>query len=64
MPAITGETENGRSISVSKTFLPQKSNLAIAHAAQTPKTQLSGTEIAAASNVSLMALHAIGSLMV
>ena len=33
MPAMTGETANGRSISVTRTLLPRKSNLAIAHAA-------------------------------
>ena len=61
---MTGEIENGKSISVSKTFLPRKSNFAIAQAAQTPKTQFSGTEIPAASSVSLMALQAFGSCSV
>ena len=32
---MTGETENGRSISVSSRLLPRKSNFAIAHAAVT-----------------------------
>ena len=53
--------ENGRSISVSRMFLPGKSNFAMAHAAATPKTQLSGTEIPAAINVNLIALNVIGS---
>ncbi len=61
MPEITGEIENGRSISVSRMFLPRKSNFAIAHAAATPKMQLSGTEIAAAIKVNLIALNVIGS---
>ena len=46
-PEMTGETANGRSISVISRFLPRKSNLAIAHAAATPKTRLSGTAMAA-----------------
>ena len=36
-------------------FLPRKSNLAIAQAAATPKTQFSGTAMPAAMKVSLMA---------
>ena len=60
-PAITGLTENGRSMKVSSRFLPRKSNLAIAQAAATPKTRLSGTEIAAAISVSLIAESASGS---
>ena len=35
-PEITGETENGRSISVISRRLPRNSNFAIAHAAATP----------------------------
>ena len=42
-PEITGETANGRSISVISRLLPRKSNLAMAQAAATPKTRLSGT---------------------
>jgi hypothetical protein len=60
-PATTGETENGRSISVISICLPGNSNLAMAQAAATPKTRLSGTEIAAASSVSLIADKASGS---
>ena len=60
-PAITGETENGRSISVISRLLPRNSNLAIAQAAATPKTRLSGTAIAAASSVSRIAASASGS---
>ncbi|MPN41779.1 hypothetical protein SDC9_189334 [bioreactor metagenome] len=60
-PAMTGETENGRSIRVIRIDLPRNSNLAIAHAAATPKSRLSGTEIAAASSVSLIADRASGS---
>lgn len=58
---MTGDTENGRSISVVKSALPLNSNLAIAHAAAIPKTTLSGTAMAATVNVSLMAAHASGS---
>ncbi len=64
MPEITGDTANGRSISVIKMFLPGKSNLVIAHAAATPKMQFIGTEIPAAMNVSLMALNVNGSASV
>ena len=59
---MTGETENGRSISVSSRFLPRKSNFAIAHAAATPKTRFIGTEIPAASSVSFSAENASGSV--
>ena len=58
---MTGETENGRSISVIRSCLPRKSNLAIAQAAATPKTRFSGTAIAAASSVSRIAERASGS---
>ena len=60
-PEITGEIEKGRSIKVMRRFLPGKRNFAIAHAATTPKTRLSGTLIAATSRVSLMADKASGS---
>src|SRR5690606_24341711 len=50
-PTITGDTENGRSIIVSSSCLPRNSNLAINHAAATPKTRLRGTEISATVNV-------------
>ena len=55
MPETTGETENGRSISVVRNALPQNSYLATAHAAQTPNTRLSGTAITATSSVSRIA---------
>ena len=51
-PETTGDTANGRSISVSRNDLPLKSNLAIAHAAAMPKTRFAGTAIAATSSVS------------
>ncbi len=51
MPAITGDTENGRSIRVISRLLPRNSNLLTAHAAATPKMVFSGTAIAAASRV-------------
>ena len=41
-PEITGETEKGRSISVSSSCLPRKWNFAIAQAAETPTTMLNG----------------------
>ena len=63
MPEITGETANGRSISVIRTFLPGNSNLEMHHAAATPKTRLSGTAIAAISRVSLAALSESGSVI-
>ena len=61
-PATTGETENGRSMAVTSTCLPRNSNFAIAHAAATPNTMLSGTATAAASRVSRIAASASGSL--
>ena len=54
-PATTGDTENGRSISVIRNALPRKSNLAIAQAAAMPKTALSGTATAAVIRVSRIA---------
>src|ERR1039457_226851 len=62
-PETTGETENGRSISVVSTCLPGKSNFAMAHDAATPNTIFNGTAIPAAIKVNLMAASAIGSLM-
>ena len=41
-PAITGETENGKSISVIRICLPRKSNFAIAHAAAMPNNVFNG----------------------
>ena len=60
MPEMTGDTANGRSISVVSRFLPRKSNLAIAQPAQTPNTRFNGTAIAAASSVSFSAAIASG----
>ncbi len=57
-----GETENGRSMRVMRNCFPRKSNLAIAQAAEIPKMRLSGTAIAAAIKVSLMADSASGSV--
>ena len=59
---MTGETANGKSIKVIKILLPLNSNLAIAQAAATPKTRLSGTAIAAAIKVNLIAESASGSI--
>ncbi len=58
---MTGETEKGRSISVVRKALPLNSNLAIAQAAEMPKTRLSGTEIAATSSVRRIAERVSGS---
>src|SRR5579863_8111566 len=60
---MTGDTANGRSMSVIKALLPRKLNLAIAHAAATPNTRLQGTAMAATYSVSLTAVHATGSDM-
>ena len=49
MPEITGETASGRSMSVIRKLLPRNSNLAIAQAAASPNTVLSGTTTAAVS---------------
>ena len=45
---MTGDTANGRSISVVSRFLPRNSNFAIAQAAESPNTRLAGTAMAAA----------------
>ena len=60
-PAITGETENGRSIKVINRLLPRNSNFAIAHEAARPNTTFNGTAIAATSKVRRMADQASGS---
>jgi hypothetical protein len=60
-PAMTGDTANGRSMSVIKVLLPRNSNLAMAHAAATPNTRLKGTAMAATSSVSLTEAQAVGS---
>src|SRR5436305_7358803 len=54
-PDITGDTANGKSISVISRLLPRKWNLEIAHAAARPNTRLRGTQINATSNVTRMA---------
>ena len=59
-PAMTGDTANGRSMSVINVLLPRNSNLAIAQAAATPNTRLKGTAMAATVSVSFTAAHAIG----
>ena len=58
MPEITGETAKGRSIRVSRIFLPGNSNRAIAHDAAMPNMALSGTAIAAVNSVNRMAERA------
>ncbi len=58
---MTGETANGRSISVISRLLPRNSNFAMAQAAQMPKTVLAGTTIAAVSSVRRIAARVSGS---
>ena len=58
---MTGDTLNGRSISVSSALLPGNLYLQISHAAATPNTRFSGTEMAAVINVSLIAARVSGS---
>ena len=60
-PATTGETEKGKSISVTKRLLPGKENFAIDQAAARPKTRLAGTAMAATIKVSFTAAMASGS---
>ena len=59
-PATTGDTANGRSISVVSRRLPRKSNLVIAHAAAIPKTALAGTVNAVTRSVNQIAASASG----
>ena len=58
MPAMTGDTANGRSISVINRLRPGKRNFAMAQPAATPNTRFAGTEMLAASRVSLTAASA------
>src|SRR4051812_7300742 len=59
-PATTGDTENGRSISVISSDFPRKLNFAMAHAAQIPKITFRGTLMAATISVNRMAARASG----
>src|SRR3954465_15796941 len=59
---MTGDTANGRSMSVISRLLPRKLYLAMSHEAATPNTRLAGTAIAAVVSVSLIALTASGSV--
>ncbi len=61
-PATTGDTANGRSMSVMSSVLPRNSNLAMAQAAARPKTRFSATEMTATSSVRRMADSASGSV--
>src|SRR5471032_2808386 len=58
---MTGDTENGRSISVTSMLLPRNEYLLTHHAALTPNTTFSGTEISTAITVSFNAERASGS---
>ena len=59
-PEITGDTLNGRSISVISALLPRNRYFAISQAAATPNTRFSGTQIAAVSSVSRIAAQRLG----
>jgi hypothetical protein len=63
MPEITGDTAKGRSMRVMSRCFPGNSNLAMHHAAATPKIRFTGTAMLATSSVSLAALSASGSRM-
>src|SRR6266536_2731529 len=60
-PETTGETEKGKSISVTKKLLPTNSNFPMAQAAATPKIRFRGTAIPAAISVKRIAANASGS---
>src|SRR6266571_6950115 len=60
-PETTGETENGKSISVTRKLLPTKLNFPIAQAAATPKIRFRGTAMPAAISVKRIAASASGS---
>ncbi|KAG1157782.1 hypothetical protein G6F35_019181 [Rhizopus arrhizus] len=62
-PATTGDTENGRSISVIRNCLPRNWNFVMAQAAATPNTRFTGKAIAATSSVRRIADNASGSTM-
>ncbi len=62
-PAMTGDTVNGRSMKVVRRLLPVKSNLAMHHAAVTPKTVLSTIDATAVISVRRIAASASGSVM-
>src|SRR5882724_2874108 len=62
-PETTGETENGKSIRVTRNPLPQKSNLETAQEAEIPNTAFSGTAMAAVISVSRIAASASGSVI-
>ena len=62
-PATTGDTENGRSISVIRNCLPRNWNLVMAQAAATPNTRFTGSAMAATSKVRRIAAQASGSTM-
>jgi len=61
IPEITGEIVRGRSSNVKMKFLPWKSNLVIAQAADKPKTKLRSMEITVVKTVNLIAVIVSGS---
>src|SRR4029079_1640725 len=62
-PETTGDTENGKSIKVTRTFFPGKRHLATHQAAATPKTTFNGTATAATSSVRNTAARVSGAMM-
>src|SRR5207237_4907702 len=58
-PAMTGDTEKGRSISPIKTERPLNRNFVTDHAAASPKTILRGTAMAAMPAVSRIELQVL-----
>ncbi len=60
IPLMIGDTAKGKSMIVSSTLLPRKSNFATAHAAATPKTRFSATALPAAINVTRTAARVSG----
>src|SRR5436309_3390281 len=59
-PEMTGETEKGKSMRVTRKLFPRKENLVIAHDAANPKSRLSTTATVALNAVSLKAAIASG----
>ena len=62
IPEMTGDTLNGRSMSVTRRFLPRNSKRAIAQEAARPNRTLSGTATPVTISVSRIAASAIGSV--
>jgi len=61
-PEMTGDTANGRSMSVTRADRPGKSNFPIAHAAPSPNAMFTGTATATTTSVSRRADRVSGSV--